>query len=334
MQYPTAKHLLSLCAVVPALGLGLGCAAPDSTSATSTALTTDDVDLAPECAGILTYTNAASFAELDSYLPATVANAIVQRRSVRPFVDLADLSSVSGIAQARLALIAGRARAQGFIGNDCAGVYEELAVSQSDEAAILAYVNTASEAELSAVVRFEAETTVPQLIAKRPLTALQQLADSYGVGPDTFRALRDAAIDGPFDLLVSKVNGLHRIEQLSTKFNWYDVTVDQPGQQGGMECFGVDPALVSSFGGVNLPGLADGAEVMATVTNLVSSLNHAGALGDTTAALADLAAQVDGQSFFGCYISFMPNPWSSISRAFYVNTKTGYRVLVQTGWAE
>ena len=71
--------------------------------------------------------------------------AIVARRTVTPFVDLADLSSVSGVAQARLVQIAGRARTLGFIGPSCLGVYEEHAVSTSDRDAMLTFVNGASE---------------------------------------------------------------------------------------------------------------------------------------------------------------------------------------------
>jgi hypothetical protein len=50
--------------------------------------------------------------------------------------------------------------------------------------------------------------------------------------------------------------------------------------------------------------------------------------------LADLSAQVAGQRFYGCSMSYEPNPWCGLDRAFFVNTVTGYRVFVETGWCE
>lgn len=334
------KQLIRLCALVPGLVFGLGCMAEEAspsapeTATAASALTTGDVDFAPECSGILAYVNWASPQELDSYLPNTVASAIVQRRAVKPFSSIADISSVTGIAQARLAQITGRAYTYDFIDVECSGVYEELAVSYEDRAAILTYVNTASATDLESVVRFEPENVVPQLIAGRPFTTLQTLVDVYGVGPVTFRSLRDAAIDGPFDLLAKKVNAANRNARLVRSFDWFDLVTKQYWGQSSIECFGVDPGLVNSVGGTIRPNLATGSEVLAHVTNTVSSANAFGEVGDATAGLADLAAQTAGQTFFGCYISYQPDPWSSYSQAFFVNTQTGYRVLSETGWSE
>jgi DNA uptake protein ComE-like DNA-binding protein len=319
---------------VSALALG-GCAVePATTETAAAAITIADTDLAPECAGILGYVGGASLAELDAYLPSTVAAAIVQRRTARPFVDLEDLSSVSGIAQARLEQIAARARTLGFIGPACAGVYEELAVSADDAAAILAYANTAGEAELWDVVRFEPDTVAPLLVARRPFTSLPHLVDTYGVGPSTLRSLRDAAIEDPFDELAGRVNAVHRDASLKTAFNWYSVASEQPGQQSGMLCFGVPADLVTRYGGQLRADLATGSEVMAEVAGTVSYADRYHEVGSASAGLAHLSAQVSGGTFFGCYLSFQPNPWCGVSRAFFVNQDTGYRVLTETSWCE
>ena len=334
------KQLIRLCALVPGLVFGLGCMAEEApppaaeTGTATSALTTADVDFAPECSGILAYINWASLQSLEAYLPDTVAAAIVQRRTSQPFTSIADISSVTGIAQARIAQITSRAYSYDFIDAECAGVYEELAVSHDDREAILAYVNTASASELEQVVRFEADNVVPLLIAGRPFTSLQTLVDVYGVGPVTFRSLRDAAIDGPFDVLAKKVNSVHRDASISRSFDWFDVLTYQPGQQHSMECFGVDPGLVASFGGVLRPNLATGSEVVAEVADTVSFADRYGEVGSAAAGLADLTAQTTGQTFFGCYIGFAPDPWSGVSRAFFVNTQTGYRVLTETSWSE
>lgn len=315
-------------------GCGLDLADDAATARATSALTTDDVDLAPECSGILAYVAWASVAELDAYLPYSVASAIVARRAVAPFTSLADLSSVTGIAQARLAQITSRSYALDFIDVECAGVYEELGVSYTDRQAILAYANTAPASELALVVRFEPEVTVPALIAGRPFTTLQALVDTYGVGPDTFRSLRNAAIDGPFDVLVDRVNAADEQASISLAFDWYATFHDQPGRQNSLTCFGVDPAMVAAYGGVVRPDLADGDEVLAEVASTVSYADRHGEVGDPTAGLADLAQQVTGRSFFGCYIGFSPDPWSGYNRAFFVDTQTGYRVLTETYWVE
>jgi DNA uptake protein ComE-like DNA-binding protein len=306
----------------------------ETSSTTSALQTTDDTDLAVECGGIVTYVNWASYAELDAYLPASVADAILDRRAVTPFVDIADISSISGIAQARLAQITGRAYTLDFIDADCAGVYEEIAVSYDDRAAILTYVNSATEAELKDVVRFEKHTVAPLIVAARPITTLQQLVDIYGIGTSTFRALRDAAIESPFDELASRMNPTWDVE-VRTDFDWFATMYEQPGQPTSLTCFGIASSfVVGDLGGTLRPNLADGDEVYAEAAATYSWANRFGAVGDGTAGLADLANQVDGQTFFGCYASYAPDPWSGINRAFFVNTVTGYRVFTETRWSE
>lgn len=314
------------------------CAEPIELGTGGAALAEEDVDVAPACAGIMTYVGGASVAELDSYLPSTVAHAIVARRTVTPFVDLADLSSVSGVAQARLVQIAGRARTLGFIGPSCLGVYEEHAVSTSDRDAMLTFVNGASEFTLRNAVPTNLDV-VPYLLAARPYTSLTALADTPQVGIATFRALRNAAIDGPFEILAAAVNAIGGdfISRIWTDFYWYDVLFgqDQPGNLTSMTCFGIDPALIAIFGGEVRPTLADADEVVGWVTDAVEYADARGALLlDQTAGLADLAAWADGKTFFGCYLGYAPNPWSGITRAFFVDTLSKRGVMAQTQWSE
>jgi DNA uptake protein ComE-like DNA-binding protein len=322
------------CAVAAAgCAVDAGGATPHSAVA-SAALTTDDVDYAEECTGILTYAENASVAELHSYLPINVVNALVARRAQGPFHSIAEISAVPGIAQARLAQIGQRANQLDFTDVGCLGVFEELAVSYDDEAAIVGYVNAASAATLTSVVRFDPDQTVAQLIARRPFTTLQQVVDSYGIGPATLRSLRNAAIDGPLDQLIAQVNAAHRDVTISLNFDWFGVLFEEPGQPAHLECFGVDPTLVQQVFGSVRPALADGAEVAAQVASSVSYANRFGGLPDATAGLADLGRQVAGQSFFGCYLRFHPDPWSGVDRAFFVNTVTGYRVFTEVRWSE
>lgn len=323
--------------------LVLGCVAEvegeeELSTTTSSVLTKGDTDVPAECQGILTYVNSASLQTLDAFLPSDVALNIVTRRSQRLFTDLLDLSSVSGVAQARISLIAERARAAGQIGSACVGVYEELGVSADDRAAIFAYINTVTPGELQQVVRFQAENTVPALLAGRPYSSLQTLADTYGVSIETFRSIRDAAIDSPFDVMNDAINSQISDTTLTTAFDVYDTLASNGRSRTRyLTCFGIDPQLVASFGGTMRPNLATGAEVLAEVQNTAGWANRFGGLPSSTvsAGLADAANFfAANQTFAGCIAQYTPDPWSGVNRSFFVNTRTGYRVLNEIRWSE
>lgn len=335
------KHMKLVCLF--ASSLVVGCAVEEEgtgeenlSTATSAVLTKGDTDVPAECQGILTYVNTASLAALDAFLPSNVASAIVARRTTRAFSDLIDLSSVSGVAQARLSQIAEAARAAGQIGPACVGVYEELGVSADDRAAIFAYINTVNPGELEQVVRFQAENTVPALLAGRPFTSLQTLVDTYGVSIETFRSIRDAAIDSPFDVLADTVNSVAWDTTLATAFDVFDTLVDQPGRPRGLTCFGLDPQLVADFGGTMRPNLANATEVATQVESTARWAARFGGISSTviTNGLNDVNTLVAGQTFAGCYLQFEPDPWSGVNRAFFVNTRTGYRILTEIRWSE
>ncbi|MBC7973459.1 MAG: hypothetical protein H7138_00635 [Myxococcales bacterium] len=297
-------------------------------------LTTGDSDLAADCAGVLGFVNSASLATLDAALPSNVAQAIVARRGSAPFVSIADLSSVSGISEGRLRQIGEAARANGYIGATCAGVYEELAVSADDRAAMLTFVNTAAtESVIDALRSAQAETIGPALVAARPFGSLEQLAAHAGIGPSSFRGIRDAAVIGPFDQLVTAVNATPSEVLIRTGFEPIEALYPQAyGRSSAPICFGMPAQIVADAGGTLRPNLADATEVMNRVSDAVAS---AGQLPFSSApGLADLAAQVAGQSFYGCSLSYEPNPWCGLSRSFFINTVTGYRVFVETGWCE
>jgi len=317
------------------LAMAAGCAEPVATSGIASAVaTTGDTDLAADCAGVLDFVNQASLATLDASLPSNVASAIVARRASAPFVSIADVSSVSGVAEARLQQIGEAARANGYIGASCAGVYEELAVSADDRAAMLSFVNTAAtEAVIDALRSAEAETIGPALVAARPFASLEQLAALSGIGPASFRGIRDAAVIGPFDQLAAAVNATPTVVTIRTGFEPIEALFPEAyNLRTEPICFGMPADIVAEAGGVMRPNLATGAEVLDTVTRAVAS---AGRLPISSApGLADLQAQVAGQSFYGCQLGYAPDPWCGINRSFFVNTVTGYRVLVETGWCE
>ena len=319
-----------------AASFALACAAPESTTSSSTAaLAAENTDTSLECTGILTYVNGATFAELDSYLPAQVATDLVARRTVTPFVSMADLSSISGIANARLVQIANRSRTLDFIDEDCLGVYEEHAVSSADGAAILAFVNSATEYSLLNASPNNLDV-VPYLLASRPYATLQALADTTQVGVATMHALKVAAIAGPFEVLAAAVNAAPIEAELVTDFYWYDKLVNEtPGQLTGMLCFGIDPDVVNMMGGQMRAELADADEVVDQVTAAIEYADRFNGLAmDETAGLADLAAWAAGRSFYGCYVDFMPNPWMEIQRRIYVDTATNTGVVADTWWSE
>lgn len=326
--------LVSCALIAGAVGCATDATESPSTSTATSAITTDDTDFAPECAGIISYVNQASQAELDSYLPSNVAAGIYARRVSRPFADIADISSVSGVAEARLEAIARRAMQLYYTDYDCAGITGEIALSIDDRDAILAWANTASFDTIRAACREDPDNAAAALIAARPFTTTAQIVAVNDIGPMTFRSFRDAAIDGPLDTLARNVTAAHRDVTISTNFNWFTVLFEQPGRPASISCFGIAKSIVDQVYGTIRPTLAGDNEVVAQVSNAVSYANRYSPVIDGTAGLADLSANVAGQSFFGCYLDFRPDPWSGINRAFYVNTVTGYRVYTETRWSE
>ncbi|HEU4539167.1 MAG TPA: hypothetical protein VFS00_33835 [Polyangiaceae bacterium] len=317
-------------------GEGASAAAEGGAASARAALTAGDVDLAPECEGIVTYANVASFATLDEFLPSNLAQSIVSARQAAPFTTLKSLSSVSGMGAFRLAQIEHEARADEFVDAACACVYEELALSADDAAALVDWVNAVGVVELEGVLDFLINPTArDSLLAGRPFASARAVADAAGVGVDTFRALRNAAVlRGPFEELASEVTELDRDVALLRYFDWVDVVTEGHYYLSGMTCFGVDPSLLVN-GATIRPNLADGAEVLAEVSGTVSYADRYDELTvDPAVGLADLAARVAGGSFFGCYLRYTPDPWSGINRAFFVDQATGFSVFTETRWSE
>jgi hypothetical protein len=300
------------------------------------ALTTQDIDVAPECEGILTYANVASFGALDAFLPSNIAQNIVSARSVSPFTTLKALSDVSGVGPFHLELIEHNARSDDFIDAECAGIYEEIALSHDDAAAMVNYVNNVSEAELEGVLYFLINPmTKDNLLANRPFVNVAVIADTAGVGVDSFRALRNAATThGPFEALAAAATALNRDVTILRHFDWEEAISSDQYYLSGMTCFGIDPALLVN-GATIRPQLADAAEVLADVSGAVSYANRYNELTvDPAVGLADLANRIQGGTFFGCYLDYTPDPWSGVNRDFFVDTVTGFGVLTETSWSE
>jgi hypothetical protein len=315
------------------LALAAACSAPE-TSTEPAALAAENGDTSLECEGILTYVNWASYAELAPYLPNSLATAIVARRNVTPFVSMADLSSVSGVAQGRLEQIYGRAATLDFTDEDCVGVFEEHAVSWDHKNAILAFVNGASLASLHNAVPNN-EDAVPYLMSTRPYTNLAALAATPQVGIATFHAIKVAAIDGPFEQLAAAVNEAEQDVFMTTDFNWFSLLFGaEPGYPTHLECWGLDDEVTEQHGQIR-PYLADDDEVVAAMADAVAYADRFDEVGpDPAAGLADLAAWAEGRTFYGCYATYAPDPWSGVIRRYYVDTVTNTGVYAEIRWSE
>ncbi len=231
-------------------------------------LTGTDVDVPPECQGILTFVNTASFATLDAYLPSDVVSNLVARRASSPFVSLADISSVRLVGEARVEQLAGGARAQGFIGPSCVGVLDGLALSTSDAAAIVSLVNTIDDSELHDVLP-DAWNGAANLLGARPFTSVQAISNMAGIGAVSLRNIRNSAtLSRPFEALVNAVNQAgdwgHGGAFMARHFDWWQFVTGNGAYGYGLECFGLEPSSVPSGASVR-PYLADAAEVLADV---------------------------------------------------------------------
>jgi DNA uptake protein ComE-like DNA-binding protein len=301
----------------------------------SAALTATDVDVAPECQGILQFANQASFATLDVYLPSNVAQNIVSVRAAAPFVTLADLSDVPLVGEVRLTQIHGGALAEGLITSSCVGIYDELAVSADDAAAMVELVNTASSTQLHDYLP-NAWNGAVNLLAVRPFATVSQISSTSGIGPVSLRTIRNmATLAHPFENLAAAVTGLNRDADILTRFDWYALA-QGPGQYSlnGMECFGIDPALLPNGTSIR-SNLAGAAEVYAQVEATIDFADRFDELATSPAAgLANLSSLIAGRTFKGCYISYADDPWSGNDMAFFVDTESGFGVLTETRWSE
>jgi hypothetical protein len=326
-----------------AVGLFAGCGGTESEVSSEplgrvqAPLTETDVDVAPECQGIITFVNVASYPTLDAYLPSDVAQNLVTRRASAPFVTLADVAAVPLVGPARLEQIGYGARGEGFIGASCAGVMDDLAVSADDDARIVALVNSVSSTELHDIMPY-GWNGATNLLNLRPFTSAYRIAWTSGIGSVGFRNLRNAAtLSRPFEELSSAVDALPYADaRLARHFDWYElVNGRQYYNLYSMECFGIDPDILPQ-GTTLRQNLATAAEVRAEVEGTVSWANRYGQLSSTVVAsgLANLDARTAGRSFKGCYISYANDPWSGNNLAFFVDTVSGFSVLSETYWSE
>ena len=150
-------------------------------------------------------------------------------------------------------------------------------MSAADATAILAYANTATQAALWDVVRTEPDTVAPLLVSQRPYTTLQQLVDVSGVGPS-----RSARCATPRCWPV-RPPGRQGQQHPPGRDDQHELRLvrrggDQPGQQHGIECFGVPDALVNGL----RPDPAEPGhrrEVWREVTDAVNFANRYGEVG-------------------------------------------------------
>ncbi|MFP2905144.1 hypothetical protein ACLESD_08825 [Pyxidicoccus sp. 3LFB2] len=305
-------------------------------------LTATDVDVAPECQGLITFANVASLQTLDAYLPSDVAGYLVARRTTSPFVTLANVSSVYRVGPVHLQQLASGARAQGFIGPGCVGVFDELAISADDENAMVALVNSISSSDLYDLLP-DAWLGATHLLNLRPFTSAQGISATSGIGPVSFRDLRNAAMGiHSLEDLVDAVNDTplpsgHRAD-MGLNVDWEQILWDPNHLYylESLECFGMDPASLPQEASIRA-NLADAAEVRADVEHAVDWANQAGHLPSNviTSGMADLDARIAGRTFKGCYLSWSTwRYWGMNDIAFFIDTETGFNVMTETSWSE
>lgn len=298
----------------------------------------DRGDLAPACAGFLTYVNGAPFSALDAYLPSNVAQAIVDARNVRLFDSVASVVAVPGVADFRLQQLLTAARIDSWVGPTCSGIYDQIGISTAEAAAMVAFVNEANREELRGVLSFLVnETVVDTLRASRPIANALGLSNVSGVGPTVFRFLRNAAtFYRPYEELVGAVNALNHPDaqvRLDLHFEWQPLVTGATNFTD-MNCFGISPSLLPP-GATLRPTLANGNEVVESFAEAVSSADFLGELPIAPhPGYADLERRTLYGSFLGCYISSHPNPWVYDRTTFYVDTQSGRSLLITQHYVE
>ncbi len=330
------------------VGLLAGCggthseAPPEALDVQQAPLTGTDVDVAPECQGLITFVNGASYATLDAYLPSDVATNLVTRRTTAPFATLAEVASVPLVGSYRLTQIEGGARAEGYIDATCVGIRDELAVSADDEDAILEVVNSVSSTELHDVLPY-AWNGATNLLNLRPFTSTQAIANTAGIGTVSFRNLRNAAtLSRPLEHLIDAVNATpmpHRQRSdMARHFDWHAIAWDYTYLHylQGMECFGIEPTRLPQEAYIR-PNLATAAEVRDRVEYAVWWANREGHISSSVvnAGMANLDALIAGRTFKGCHLSWSEwRYWGMTDISFFVDTESGFSLLVETSWSE
>lgn len=310
------------------------CGSPEELAQVQAPLTATDVDVAPECAGYMTFVNTASYDTLHLYVPSNVALNII---AARPMPALADLIAVDQVGPTRLQALYNASIAQGFIdASTCVGLYDNLLVSADDAAATVSLVNGISDQELHDILPYAWNGAV-NLLAARPFTSVAQISNTSGIGPVSMRNLRNAAtLSRPFEQLADAVNGVHWQARLLRHFDWYQELMNASSayRLSGMTCFGVDPALLPNGAEIR-SNLADATEVYDAASYTVSYANNFATPDiDGTAGLANLQDVTAGKSFFGCYIEYANDPWSGHTIRFFVDQVAGVEVLAETWWSE
>ncbi|AKQ67277.1 putative lipoprotein [Myxococcus hansupus] len=331
---------------VLATGLLTGCGPSETETSTQqpleqqqAPLTETDVDLAPECQGVLDYLNESDFDRLDAALPSNVAHNLI---AARPFSTVAQVAAVKLVGDARLQQIVSAARGLDYIEAECYGILDSLALSQDDATAIVSLVNSISATGLHDILP-DARTGATNLRNLRPFATVDAIANTSGIGAVSLRNLRNAAtLSRPFEALIEAVHALPRPNHgtnMARHFDWLSKVNSQYFNFQIQECFGIRPQLLPDNGrGISMrPNLADGAEVYAAVeAGIAYAENHTNVVDPQvkTAGLENLAALTSGRSFFGCQYGFSNDPWSNHGVSFYVDTQTGFSVYVDTFWVE
>ncbi|MDI1449847.1 hypothetical protein [Polyangium sp. 6x1] len=302
-------------------------------------LTETDVDVAPECQGIIDFVNAASFETLDAYLPSDVASNLVGYRAISPFVTLSDVSAVPLVGPARLEQIEGGARSEGYIDASCVGIVDDLAVSADDAARMVSLVNSVSSTELHDILPY-AWNGATNLLNLRPFTTVESIAATAGISSVSIRNIRNAAtLSDPFEDLIAAVNAQPHPDfgaTMARHFDRFEITTGTHHYyHHGLECFGIDPGSLPNGASIR-PNLADEAEVRAEVESTVDYANHWNPLPASvvTQGLANLDERIAGRSFKGCYLSYADDPWSGHNVAIFVDTVSGFSVMTETYWSE
>lgn len=322
-----------LATMVVVAGLA-ACGTPEEVAQVQASLTATDVDVAPECAGYMTFVNTASYDTLHLYVPSNVALNII---SARPMAALADLIAVDQVGPTRLQTLYNASIAQGFLNaSTCVGLYDNLLVSADDAAATVSLVNGISDQEMHDILPYAWNGAV-NLLAGRPFTTVAQISNTSGIGAVSMRNLRNAAtLSRPFEQLAAAVNGVHGQARLLRHFDWYQelMNANYAYRLTGMTCFGVDPSLLPNGAEIR-SNLADATEVYDAASYTVTYANYfANPDIDGTAGLANLQSVTAGKSFFGCSIEYANDPWSGHTIRFFVDQVAGVEVLAETWWVE
>lgn len=193
------------CATEPTQEESFDCESCDSGSDDGDGSGATFIDGTPAAVGLLAFLNDATTTfqvlDVDAALDSRAAENLIAHRDGPDFIfgtydddqfdEVAEVEAVSWVGDAALERLRAYIHSHGWVpeGDDHLGVYDGVSFTVNEAAAVLAFVNTASEAALDTEVGLD-RRAVESIMAARPIASVLALSELYYVAASALELLK------------------------------------------------------------------------------------------------------------------------------------------------